>query len=1060
MRTDHGPSVPALGNQVTRHSAAGHQHHVSAVVVSHNGARWIPRLLAAIETAASAPDRLVAVDTGSTDDSRSRLVASVGVDEVLDAPVDTGFGAAVAHGLASLPPVDVPAERRWLWMLHDDCAPAPDALRELLAVATSAPDIAVVGPRVRGWPRALRLLEVGVSISGTGHRETGLEPGEYDQGQHDDPRDVLAVGSAGMLVRMDVWEALGGFDPQVPLFRDDVDFGWRVASLRQRVVVAPAALVFHAEAATRGVRAIDNAAPSPHRADRRAALYTLLVNGALATLPWRYLRLGLGSLLRTIGFLVGKLPRAALDEVWAMVGVLGRPDVVIRGRSTRRRQSLGGRPPDRRAASRLLPPWWLPYAHGADSWFGHVASGLGDRAGAAGSSVRQLRSGRRGGSALETGPVPDEAEDLPAGAGPLLAHPLLAVTGLLTFLALVATRGLLGAGFLQGGALLPVPGSSSAWWQLYTETWHPVGLGSDAPTPPYVAVLAVAGTLLLGKAWLVADLLLLFGPVLGAAGAYVAARRLVTGRTLRAWVALSYAAILAASGVAAGGHLGTVAAMVMVPWVVRAAAPLVDSERRIPWRAGFATGVALSLLVAFVPLAWPMAVATTVVAMAASVLTRRMGRLGPLTASVALPVVLLLPWSLGFLEEPRRFLVEAGVVDPTALGAAEIGWQLPFGRLGDLSAAPWWLTLGFVLAAVVALARSSARTRVAGAWVVMAIALGTAAIVGDEVVRLPGTDQLAHVWLGFPVLVVQAAGLAAAGFAADGLRADVSSGSFGWRQPVAGLTVVAASLSTVGALGWWAVVAPHGDLDRRPATTLPRYMVDASEADAAQRILVIRTDTDPVSYDLRAGDGRRLGDDGVLPGHESSELTTLVADLVSQGRPTDIARLADFAVAYVVVPRPSDPEVVADLDAISGLTRASTNARRLAGWQVNVPTGLVRVLGSDTPEAAAAATVLGYHDRTDEQVEKGGEGRVLVVSTPSGRDFEATLDGAPLEVVDDSSLEAGRVFKLGADGGRLIVSAQGSRTWWLVGQAAAWVLALVLAAPGARRRDDEQEDDR
>lgn len=114
-------------------------------------------------------------------------------------------------------------------MLHDDCAPDANTLHELLVVATSDDRIAVVGPRIRAWPRAQRLLEVGVSISGTGHRETRLELGEYDQGQHDAQRDGLAVSTAGMLVRREVWNRLGGLDPRLPLFRDDVDFGWRVA---------------------------------------------------------------------------------------------------------------------------------------------------------------------------------------------------------------------------------------------------------------------------------------------------------------------------------------------------------------------------------------------------------------------------------------------------------------------------------------------------------------------------------------------------------------------------------------------------------------------------------------------------------------------------------------------------------------------------------------------------------------------------------------------------------------------------------------------------------------
>ena len=42
---------------------------------------------------------------------------------------------------------------------------------------------------------------------------TGVEFREVDQGQHDGRSDVLAVGTAGMLVRREVWDRLGGPDP-------------------------------------------------------------------------------------------------------------------------------------------------------------------------------------------------------------------------------------------------------------------------------------------------------------------------------------------------------------------------------------------------------------------------------------------------------------------------------------------------------------------------------------------------------------------------------------------------------------------------------------------------------------------------------------------------------------------------------------------------------------------------------------------------------------------------------------------------------------------------------
>ncbi|MFI5427582.1 glycosyltransferase [Aeromicrobium sp. UC242_57] len=178
----------------------------------------------------------------------SLLRDSFGSDRITYAPSGTGFGEAVRRGVAELPRTD------WIWLLHDDASVLPGTLAGLLDTATSAPDIAAVGPKIREWPSLRRLLEVGLTVTATGTRETGLETGEPDAGQHDRPRDVLAVNTAGILIRRDVWDELDGFDPQLPLYFDDIDFGWRLARAGYRTVTAPSAIIFHAESSRRGQR--------------------------------------------------------------------------------------------------------------------------------------------------------------------------------------------------------------------------------------------------------------------------------------------------------------------------------------------------------------------------------------------------------------------------------------------------------------------------------------------------------------------------------------------------------------------------------------------------------------------------------------------------------------------------------------------------------------------------------------------------------------------------------------------------------------------------------------
>ncbi|HVT71188.1 MAG TPA: glycosyltransferase family 2 protein, partial [Trebonia sp.] len=225
---------------------AGPEPHVTAILVAHDGAGWLPEALAAIAEQSRQPDHLVAVDTGSTDDTSALLTRAFGSGAVVTLPRDSGYGTAVNAGLAAAPvPTDDPRRRQWVWLLHDDCAPDPTALERLLDHARRNPSVGIVGPKAVDWAHPDRLVGIGLTTDRAGRRITDLEHFELDQGQHDQPRDVLALGTAGSLIRRDVWDALGGFDPRLPLLREDIDLGWRANLAGYRVVLVPAARVRH-----------------------------------------------------------------------------------------------------------------------------------------------------------------------------------------------------------------------------------------------------------------------------------------------------------------------------------------------------------------------------------------------------------------------------------------------------------------------------------------------------------------------------------------------------------------------------------------------------------------------------------------------------------------------------------------------------------------------------------------------------------------------------------------------------------------------------------------------
>ncbi len=351
---------------------------------------------------------------------------------------------------------------------------------------------------------------MGVTIGGGGRRETNLERGEQDQGQHDRRTETLAVSSAGMLVRRDVWDALGGFDPHLPLMREDVDLCWRAWLAGHKVAVVPAAVMYHAEAAAQERREVHAGGRRIHLLDRAGAMRVLLANSPTRTFVFAMPRLAVGTILRVLGLLLAKLPRQAGDELLALGAVIVRPRAVLAMRAARRE----GHKVAPESLRRLFPATGHQLRQGLETLA--VAAG--------GRRVAEAPIGKH--RAAETGPVPDEEENLDLGAGGLVWRRIkrspgwLLVGGLLV-LTLLATRHLLFGGRLAGGALLPAPDGAGALWSAYTSAWHPTGIGGAASAPPYLAVVAAVGTLLLGSASLAVTVLLLGSVPLAGLSAYI-----------------------------------------------------------------------------------------------------------------------------------------------------------------------------------------------------------------------------------------------------------------------------------------------------------------------------------------------------------------------------------------------------------------------------------------------------------------------------------------------------------------------------------------------------------
>ncbi|HYQ65517.1 glycosyltransferase [Actinophytocola sp.] len=862
---------------------------VLAVLVCHDGEEWLPEALAALRRSAPRPRHVLAVDTGSTDDTPGLLSdAARGEDRVLDGVLtlerDTGFAAAVQEAVSAA------IERwgdpgGWIWVLHDDCAPGPECLATLLSAADASPSAGVLGPFALDWDDSRLVVEAGLSTDASGHRQTGLGPSEVDWSRlgrdYEQSTEVLAVPSAGMLVRRELWEKLGGFDPAITLLREDIDFGWRANRSGSVVLSVPAARMRHARAVVTRQRQVDAPRASTASVERAQGMRTFLVNCALLSFVVGVPRLVLLSLVRAFGFGMQRRlveARAELSAVaYLMSGRAGllegrtlrRASVEVRGvrglftsRLTRLRNGVRAavahivrrRLQADAALGRLPDALVVPSSGLVAELAGEVRLPVGPTALPAGAHGRPRRpaglrqpatsvavalavpdavppQGLRPSPHRRPSPVPRDGS-APSSPAELmvvavdrarlarqvfLAPPVLLFLGLLA-VALYVNAGRLGFD-LTGGRLLPVPDLVTVW-SSYLETWHPVAGGTAAPAPAALAIVGGLGAVLGGPQAAVAVLLLGSMPLSGLL-AYVATRRLPVHRWVRALVAAAYALLPPATAAVAQGRLDTVVAHLLVPPVTTGIIALLGRSRTTSaaWLSTAASSAfGLAVIGAFSPLVHLLLVAYALAGFV--VLPGYRGTGGRRVA--ALFVVVLMPLAL-LLPWPAVLIQHPGVV----LHGVGAYVPTPAASLFDLvSLDPGgpgaWPVVGLVVVgfALVAIAVRPRRTAFPG------LALAVTGGCAVALVRLMGATPITgalpmYGWAG-PGLVLGGWGLlhALLGVCRTGGPA------ISWVRPAAALGVLGVLGLALGAL----VAGRTGPLTNdvpHLATTLSRELADS-----------------------------------------------------------------------------------------------------------------------------------------------------------------------------------------------------------------------------------------
>ncbi len=1026
---------------------------VVSVMVVHEPDDWFDETLDSLAAQDYANLRMLFLVTSRDDEIAhvtERIRAVIPSAFVRALPGNVGYGPAANEVLRL-----VEGDNGLFLLCHDDVALAPDAVRVMVEELFRS-NAGIVGPKLTDWDQPRMLQHVGLGLDRFGEVDPVIDPGEFDQEQHDAVRDVFVLPSACLLVRADLFRALAGFDPVISFYGEDIDLCWRAHLTGARVIVAPNASVRHRE------RLAERRPDLNHRTlrsrHRMRTIATLTGGSRLLVRSFQLVLLTIVELI--VGLFTGRFGEA-LASLRALVGLVPRTgSIVSRRRAIRgqrvvhEREVLGLQD---RGSSRLTS-----YLRGKET---HTFVG-------ADTTVKRWRE---------------------ASFGPVLAWfvVLLAIV--------IGSRTFIRDAVPPVGEFLPFPASPSGLWSHYRGSFDGRSFGSTTALPTGFALLAAGSVLTLFRMSALLTVSIVGCYVLGAFGAWRLSTVFPVNRARIAGMVV-YVGTPLVPGIMSTGDWSALVWYAALPWMlhllrrasgIETADPsaadldLADGVVTVGLRHRFRSLAFLTLLLAatsgFVPVVVVLWALVGVLVAVATLLAGGSWRVaswmaGCTVLSVAGAVLLNLPWALHWAWDDLMGVDQAG---STGRGLQDIASLSPSSdRFAVLA-----IALYLPVIAAVAIARAWRLTWSVRAAVLVGVfgALLVLSERGTIDVALPHPSMLA---------VPIALGLALGGASiAGGFGSDVLGRGFGWRQPLgllANAAIVVGLVPAVLAIGDGSWHTPRTPMPRLLAAQLPQ---DPTAGD--YRVLYVgdprlmpvpsREFTEGIAYAVTDAGSFDFTDRFVVERTRADDAVENALRLVADGSTLRAGRvLAPLGIRYVIIPKTDgvvskvdDPLPLADglvaafqnqldIGSIYGppsleifvneawfpvgaqLTGAAAEVSRQAGEQTLVRSDL----------SAAVPSMVGADGREPDAANEVAPG-VVHIAIPFDDRLQLTVDGE--EVAARTGFGVTTAFDIGETGtGVLSYEQDRTRGWWLASQMTLWFVLLVLAAgarsPFGRRR--------
>ncbi len=211
------------------------------VIVNYNGISLLKKNLTSVVNTQYKDFDIVVVDNASTDLSVQYLEKEFPSVKIVQSSNNLGFGRGNNLGVSKYPEYDA-----YLFLNNDVSVPS-DSLKKLVDTLENDPKIGAVGPKVlysKKKENRYIINSAGIEID-----RHYLAYDRYDKQEDNVKYDVIeevdAIMGGAFLVKREVFEKTGGFNPNMFLYYEDIDLSLRIRDLGYKIFYCGKSRVYH-----------------------------------------------------------------------------------------------------------------------------------------------------------------------------------------------------------------------------------------------------------------------------------------------------------------------------------------------------------------------------------------------------------------------------------------------------------------------------------------------------------------------------------------------------------------------------------------------------------------------------------------------------------------------------------------------------------------------------------------------------------------------------------------------------------------------------------------------